>query len=106
MMRSAVACADCHGSDARGRIIQVMLGQAEAPDIRWSTLTAPTKSPGDKALDPDSFFLAVTEGLDPTGATLKTFMPHWQPLNVSRFQPAVCAQFSTGDDSSTNPARW
>lgn len=41
MMGSGVACANCHGTEARGRTIQVMMGQVEAPDIRWSTLTAP-----------------------------------------------------------------
>ncbi len=41
MMRSATACANCHGSDARGQTIQMMRGQVEVPDIRWSALTAP-----------------------------------------------------------------
>ena len=54
------------------------MGQAAAPDIRWSTLTAPPTDPGDKAFDPDSFFLAVTQGLDPNGSSLKAFMPRWQ----------------------------
>ncbi len=79
MMGSAVACMNCHGSDARGQTIQLMMmGQIEVPDIRWSTLTAPPTEPGDKAFDPDSFFLAVSQGIDPTSATLKTFMPRWQ----------------------------
>lgn len=30
------------------------------------------------AFDPDKFFQAVTQGIDPTGATLKVFMPRWQ----------------------------
>ena len=63
MMGSVAACASCHGSDARGRTIQGMMGQLQAPDIRWSTLGAPPTSPGDRAFDPDSFFLAVTQGL-------------------------------------------
>jgi mono/diheme cytochrome c family protein len=78
MMRAAVACANCHGPDARGRTIQMMMGQFEAPDIRWSTLTAPPTDPGDKAFDADSFFLAITQGIDPNGSTLKVFMPRWQ----------------------------
>lgn len=78
MMGSVVACANCHGSDARGRTVQIMMGQVEVPDIRWSTLTAPPTDPGDKAFDPDSFFLAVTQGLDPNGSSLKAFMPRWQ----------------------------
>ena len=78
MMGSAVACADCHGPDARGQTIQIMMSEVQVPDIRWSTLIAPPTEPGDVAFDPDSFFLAVTKGIDPTGATLKTYMPHWQ----------------------------
>jgi mono/diheme cytochrome c family protein len=78
MMGSVVACASCHGSDARGRTIQMMMGQLQTPDIRWSTLTAPPTQPGDKAFDPDSFFLAVTQGTDPNGSSLKAFMPRWQ----------------------------
>jgi mono/diheme cytochrome c family protein len=77
MMGSGVACANCHGSDARGRTIQMMMGQVEAPDIRWSTLTAAPTDPADKAFDADSFFLAVTQGLDPNGSSLKVLMPRW-----------------------------
>lgn len=78
MMGRAVACANCHGLDARGRTIQMMMGQVEAPDIRWSTLTAVPTDPADKAFDPDSFFLAVTQGADPDGSVLKPFMPRWR----------------------------
>jgi mono/diheme cytochrome c family protein len=78
MRGSVVACANCHGSDARGRTIQMMMGQIEVPDIRWSTLTAPPTEPGDVAFDPDSFFRAVTQGIDPPGEQLKVFMPRWE----------------------------
>jgi len=78
MMGRAPACANCHGRDARGQNIQMMMGQVEAPDIRWSTLTAPPTDPADKAFDPESFLLAVTQGLDPNGSSLKVFMPRWQ----------------------------
>jgi mono/diheme cytochrome c family protein len=78
MMGSEAACANCHGSDARGRTIQVMMGQVETPDIRWSTLTALPTDPTDKAFDPDNFFLAVTQGLDPNGSSLKAPMPRWE----------------------------
>ena len=78
IMGRAVACANCHGSDARGRTVGMMMGQVETPDIRWSTLTAPPTDPGEKAFDPDSFFRAVTQGIDPEGGALKPFMPRWQ----------------------------
>jgi mono/diheme cytochrome c family protein len=82
MMGSGVACANCHGSDARGRAIQVMMGRVDTPDIRWSTLTTPPTDPADKAFDPDSFFLTVTQGLDPNGSLLKVFMPRWDLTRV------------------------
>jgi hypothetical protein len=78
MMGSTVTCAYCHGDDARGRTIQIMMSQIQTPDIRWSTLIAPPAEPGDVAFDPDSFFRAVTQGIDPTGSVLNTFMPRWQ----------------------------
>jgi mono/diheme cytochrome c family protein len=90
MMGSAVACASCHGSDARGRTVRVMMGQVEAPDIRWSTLTAPPADPTDEAFDPDSFFLAVTQGIDPTGKRLQTFMPRW---NVTRMESDALIEY-------------
>ena len=78
MMGSAAACTNCHGSDARGQTIQMMMSQVEVPDIRWSTLTAPPSDPADKAFDPNSFFLAVTRGLDPNGSSLEPLMPRWE----------------------------
>ena len=82
MMGSGAACANCHGSDARGRTIQIMMSQVEVPDIRWSTLTTPPTDPADKAFDPDSFFLTVTQGLDPNGSLLEVFMPRWDLTRV------------------------
>jgi cytochrome c oxidase subunit II len=78
MMGSVITCAYCHGDDARGQTIQIMMSQIQTPDIRWSTLSAPPTEQGDVAFTPDSFYRAVTQGIDPTGAVLKTFMPRWQ----------------------------
>jgi mono/diheme cytochrome c family protein len=79
MMGSAVACANCHGSDARGGTVRMMMGQVEAPDIRWSTLTSPVAASeeGDKPFDADLFFRAVTQGMDPADKLLQAFMPRW-----------------------------
>lgn len=56
----------------------MMMGQVATADIRWSMLTAPPTDPADKAFDPNSFFLAVTQGIDPNGSSLKVFMPRWK----------------------------
>jgi hypothetical protein len=79
MMGSRVACANCHGSDARGGTVRMMMGQVQAPDIRWNTLTSPVAASeeGDKPFDSDSFFRAVTQGIDPADKLLQAFMPRW-----------------------------
>jgi len=90
MMGSRVACANCHGSDARGRTIRMMMSRVDTPDIRWSTLTAPPTDPADKAFDPDSFFLAVTQGIDPDGSSLEVFMPRWE---LTRTESAALIEY-------------
>ena len=90
MMGSAEVCANCHGPDARGRTIQVMMGQIQTPDIRWSTLTASPTDPKDKAFDPDAFFLAVTQGIDPNGSSLKVIMPRW---NLTRTESDALIEY-------------
>jgi mono/diheme cytochrome c family protein len=65
-----LACASCHGPDGRGGehsmgMMQVM----DAKDIRWSVLEG--------EFDPESFRLAVVEGMDPDGTQLSTDMPRW-----------------------------
>jgi len=72
------------GTHVRGRTIQIMMGQIETPDIRWSALTAPPADPAEKAFDPDTFFRVVTQDIDPEGGTLKAFMPRWGPFAVLR----------------------
>jgi hypothetical protein len=80
MMGSGRGCADCHGRDGKGRTISTMMGQFEAPDIRWSTLTAPRDAAGQPQtpFDEASFARAVRDGVDPEGQRLKSPMPLWQ----------------------------
>jgi mono/diheme cytochrome c family protein len=80
MMASGLACADCHGSDAKGRSIRVMMGQYDTPDIRWSTLSSAVDPEGQPQtpFDEAGFARAVRDGVDPEGQTLKFPMPHWQ----------------------------
>ena len=85
-----LACADCHGKDARGGLHQMGMTQMDAPDIRWSALTeeehgaegghdegggAQMEHP---PYDENTFKLAVTQGVDPAGEPLDPDMPRWR----------------------------
>jgi len=66
------------------------MSQVEVPDIRWSTLIAPPTDPADKAFDPDSFSLAVTQGLDPNGSS--TQGAH-APLDLTRTESDALIEY-------------
>jgi mono/diheme cytochrome c family protein len=89
MMRGiSLACADCHGSDAKGGQHWMHMQLMDAPDIRWSTLTE--EEGGDAHADegehemahdpytPATFAQAVRNGVDPAGNALDAAMPRWQ----------------------------
>ncbi len=89
MMSGRLACADCHGPDARGGRHVMMMTVMDAPDIRWSTLTA--EDHGESAeggheenemdhppYNAELFKRAVTQGLDPAGEPLDPAMPRWR----------------------------
>lgn len=83
MMRGVtLACADCHGNDARGGRHIMHMQVMDAPDIRWRTLTA-SEAGDDHAMEhasytPDTFAQAVRDGVDPAGRPLDAAMPRWQ----------------------------
>jgi mono/diheme cytochrome c family protein len=79
-MFGAATCADCHGSDAKGRTISYMMGSFETHDIRWSTLSQPHQEKDGTmvpAYDAVRFGLAMTQGIEPSGETLEPPMPRW-----------------------------
>lgn len=90
MMRGiSLACADCHGGDAKGGQHLMHMQVMDAPDIRWHTLAAIEEEPdehGDEGghemahepFTPETFALAVREGIDPAGRSLDAAMPRWQ----------------------------
>ncbi|MEZ4864840.1 MAG: c-type cytochrome [Caldilineaceae bacterium] len=90
MMRGiSLACADCHGSDAKGGQHFMHMQLMDAPDIRWRTLTSGEEA-GDTHADegghemahepytPETFARAVRNGIDPAGNPLDAAMPRWQ----------------------------
>jgi cytochrome c oxidase subunit II len=75
-----MACASCHGPDGRGGTVRMMMGQFEAPDIRYSTLTE--EEHGDEHAEhppytDETLKRAITQGLDPAGEPLDWVMPRW-----------------------------
>ncbi len=90
MMGSRLACASCHGQDARGGVHTMMMQVMDAPDIRWLTLTGEVEG-GQQAeqkhedehaevhaeYDLESFRLAVVDGQHPNGEKLSNDMPRW-----------------------------
>src|SRR3990170_2443810 len=91
MMRSgALACASCHGPDARGGLHQMHMQVMEAPDIRWATLSAAMEAGHAGEAQPEdehgegmarynleAFRLAVVDGQHPDGTELSRNMPRW-----------------------------
>jgi cytochrome c oxidase subunit 2 len=76
-----MSCASCHGADAHGGTVQMMMTGVEAPDIRWEHLTNEDHAEEHGEQHPtytrETFERAVTEGLDPEGEELHWMMPRW-----------------------------
>lgn len=73
------ACADCHGSDGRGRVVTGMMQRFQTPDIRWSALSSGATGGGHEH-EPytlETFARAVREGIAPDGDRLEPEMPRW-----------------------------
>lgn len=75
---SAVACANCHGADGKGR----PEGGLRPPEITWRELAKPyghnhegTRS--HPPFDGERFYRALSEGLDPAGQRLNPAMPRF-----------------------------
>jgi mono/diheme cytochrome c family protein len=87
MHSGRMACADCHGPEGRGGTITVMMDTFDAPDIRYSTLTADEHEHGEAeeagheehpAYTDETIKRAITEGIDPAGEPLEWPMPRWR----------------------------
>lgn len=81
MMRGRLACADCHGDDGRGGNHFMGMTVMNAPDIRWTTLTASEHDGAEMDHPPydfESFKRAITEGVAPDDDRLRADMPRWR----------------------------
>jgi hypothetical protein len=86
MPRGMMACVSCHGGDARGATVRMMMQTFVAPNIRYSNLTAEAQGEdegedeGHEEHPPyteETIKRAITEGVDPAGEPLEWMMPRW-----------------------------
>jgi len=87
MMGGRLACASCHGTDARGGRHVMHMEVMDAPDIRWTALSsghhdeeanAGQNEVNHKEYDLEDFRNAVEYGQHPDGDKLSLDMPRWQ----------------------------
>lgn len=94
---AAVACANCHGPDGKGR----PEGGVRPPEITWRELAKPYGHLHDNGrvhpvFDDASFYRVVTEGLDPAGQRLNPAMPRY--LLAQSDTAAIAAYLRRIDD--------
>ncbi len=79
-MGGALGCASCHGGDAEGGRHRMHMLVMDAPNIRWSALTAEAHEEGghEGQYDLATFRLAVVDGRHPDGEPLSDLMPRWE----------------------------
>jgi len=71
-----LSCAECHGTDGKGRAGRMMMWSFEAPDIRYSSLTAGHDE--EQPYTNELIKRAITKGIDSDGMRLELPMPVWQ----------------------------
>ena len=75
-MKGMMSCATCHGADGKGGRGRMMMWVFDAPDIRYSALTAGHE--GEKPYTDELIKQAITKGVDSEGKRLEPPMPVWQ----------------------------
>ena len=76
MRGGMMSCATCHGADGKGGRGRMMMWTFNAPDIRYSVLTA---GEGNETPYTDELIKrAITQGVDADGEHLDPPMPVWQ----------------------------
>ena len=76
MRGGMMSCAACHGADGKGGRGRMMMWTFNAPDIRYSALTA---GGGNETPYTDELIKrAITQGVDVDGERLEPPMPVWQ----------------------------
>jgi hypothetical protein len=75
-MSGMMSCATCHGADGKGGRGRMMMWIFDAPDIRYSTLTAGHDN--ETPYTDELIKRAIKQGVDSEGKRLEPPMPVWQ----------------------------
>jgi cytochrome c553 len=75
--RATRSCADCHGADGAGLVIETDSGFVQAPDIRYARLTAPGTYAQGRVYDDATLALTLRTGVRVDGYLLSSVMPRW-----------------------------
>lgn len=78
MMPVALACANCHGPEGHGGVVNFMMQTFTVPNMTWPVLTGPDPDMEHPAYTEQTLKQAITEGIDPGGSPLDYPMPRWQ----------------------------
>lgn len=110
MMGGQLACASCHGPNARGGRHQMHMETVDAPNIRWDALAGHGGDGEDEhageedehteaegAYDLETFRLAVVEGQHPDGEPLSEEMPRWEMRDADLRDLAAYLQSLEGE---------
>lgn len=81
MVSGDLACASCHGIDARGGTHQMHMESMDAPNIRWAALTLDVdhdEGREESGYAVSDFRSAVVDGVHGDGEQLSSDMPRWE----------------------------
>ena len=71
------SCADCHGADGRGMVIEADSGYVQTPAINFARLASPDAYAGGRSYDESTLALTLRTGVRVDGYLLSGLMPRW-----------------------------
>ena len=72
------SCADCHGADGAGGVLETPDGFRQTPPIAFSRLASPSTYREGRTYDEATLALTLRTGVRIDGYLLDTLMPRWQ----------------------------
>jgi len=84
-----VSCAACHGADLKGTTFDMDGQKIDVPALAWDDLSATFQSQPDRGDLSAQLGLAITKGLDESGADLNAMMPRWSSLTPAQVDSLV-----------------
>lgn len=94
-----LSCASCHGADRKGTTFDMDGQKIDVPALAWDDLSATFQTQPDRGDLNTQLGLAITKGLDETGADLNAMMPRWSSLSQAQVDSLV--QYLQNADTTT-----